>query len=290
MQFIVALLLFLFTSCNNTTVPSSSIPPKILDTDQASNKVSTIVAEGNTIETRFSPLPNYERVSTTHNYATYLRNLRLLPDKSLVKYYNGDTKSNFDVYAAVIDHEIGSKNLHQCADAIMRIQADYYYQNGAYDKIHFNLTNGFRVDYTKWQSGYRVKVKGNSTNWYKATTADSSYATYWKYLEFIFTYAGTLSLSKELVPVSIHEMQIGDVFIQGGSPGHAVLVMDMIVNKEGNKAYLLGQSYMPAQQMQILLNPKSQENSPWYILDENTTIPTPEWTFDSTQLMRFKND
>ena len=49
----------------------------------------------------------------------------------------------------------------------------------------------------------------------------------------------------------VTSMQIGDVLIQGGSPGHAVIVVDMAENPAtGEKLYLLAQSYMPAQDIQ----------------------------------------
>jgi len=42
-----------------------------------------------------------------------------------------------------------------------------------------------------------------------------------------------------LESVSIKNMNIGDVFIVGGSPGHAVIVVDMAVNSDGEKIFLL---------------------------------------------------
>ena len=74
-------------------------------------------------------------------------------------------------------------------------------------------------------------------------------------------------------------MQPGDVFIKGGSPGHAVIVVDMAVNSSGKKIFLLAQSYMPAQDIHILNNPMSPEFSPWYELNDNSLIYTPEWVF-----------
>ncbi len=136
----------------------------------------------------------------------------------------------------------------------MRLRAEYLWQNKQYKEIHFNLTNGFRVDYERWRKGGRVKVTGNRTELVQSAAASDSYAVFWKYLEFVFTYAGTLSLSKELEPRALADMQIGDVFIQGGSPGHAVIVVDMAVNDSGKKVFLLAQSYMPAQQIQVLRN------------------------------------
>ena len=108
-------------------------------------------------------------------------------------------------------------------------------------------------------------------------------------MELLFTYAGTLSLAKELPSVPINNMQIGDVLIQGGSPGHAVLVIDMATNPHNKeKVFLLAQSYMPAQETQILKNP-AHPNNPWYRLNDITDqITTPEWTFTVDDLKRFE--
>ena len=85
-------------------------------------------------------------------------------------------------------------------------------------------------------------------------------------------------------------MQIGDVFIKGGFPGHAVIVVDMAINPKNNqKLMLLAQSYMPAQELQILLNPSISSNNKvcWYAINSLPTLETPEWTFKSSELKRF---
>ena len=103
-------------------------------------------------------------------------------------------------------------------------------------------------------------------------------------------YAGTASLSKELQSIRKIDMKIGDVIIRGGHPGHAVLVVDMAKNPQtGEKLFLLAQSYMPAQETQILNNLMDKNLSPWYRLDDSHDIFTPEWTFSKTDLKRFKN-
>jgi hypothetical protein len=99
-------------------------------------------------------------------------------------------------------------------------------------------------------------------------------------MDMVFAYSGTLSLEKELISVSIDNMSIGDVFIVGGSPGHAVIVVDMAVNSLGEKIFLLAQSYMPAQQTQLLINPMDDDISPWYSLKGKEKLITPEWTFE----------
>lgn len=243
----------------------------------------------NTIQQRFQLPKGFvreEESKTSFDY--FLRNLPLKPLGSNVLYFDGTTKPNRNVYEAVVDLPIGKQDLHQCADAVMRLRADYFYSQKQYDKIHFNFTNGFRADFSKWAAGYRIAIKGNKTSWIKTAKPSDSYETYWKYLEKVFMYAGTASLEKELKPINALDIKIGDVFIKGGFPGHAVIVVDMAVNPKNNqKIMLLAQSYMPAQEIQILKNPNNSSLSPWYAVDFGTSLQTPEWTFSSSQLKRF---
>ena len=185
--------------------------------------------------------------------------------------------------------EIGTSDLQQCADAIMRLRAEYLWHGKRYDEIHFNFTNGFRADYSTWAKGYRISVKGNEVKWYKATDEDYGYTTFRKYMNIVFSYAGTASLSRELKPVPLSDLQVGDIFIIGGHPGHAMLVVDMAVDGKGNKAILVAQSYMPAQDIHIVTNLSDTVSSPWYIISQDTKeFNFPEDYFDSSHIKRFK--
>lgn len=254
------------------------------------NNVVKSKLSGNTIQQRFQPPLGFMREEESKTSFTYfLRNLSLKPIGSNVLYYDGTVKYNRNVYEAVVNLPIGKQDLHQCADAVMRLRADYFYSQKQFDKIHFNFTNGFRVDFSKWIEGYRIAVKGNKTSWVKTAKPSDNYETYWKYLETVFMYAGTASLEKELTTIKISDVKIGDVFIKGGFPGHAVIVVDVAMNPKTNqKIMLLAQSYMPAQELQILKNPNSSSLNPWYATDFGTILKTPEWSFSSTQLKRFK--
>jgi hypothetical protein len=265
------------------TTNENVVSAEVLD-----NEYQPINESGRTIAERFNPPSGFERVKEGDNsFTSYLQNLPLKPHNTVVQYYDGGFKSA-DVYDAVVDLEIGDRDLHQCADAVMRLRAEYLWKNKQYDKIHFNFTNGFRVDYSKWREGYRIKVRGNNVGWVKSAQPSDSYKTFWKYMEIIFSYAGTLSLEKELKPVEYSKMKVGDVLIQGGSPGHAIIVVDMAVNPDsGKKVYLLAQSYMPAQEIQILKNENHGANSPWYELNDSYAVLTPEWDFYTTDLKRF---
>ena len=263
---------------------------KVVATQEVKPRINIINKEGTVLAERFNVPKGYRRIEAEDgSFGRYLRNLELKPHGSKVMFYNGSTKENRGVYEAVVNMDIGKKNLQQCADAIMRLRGEYLYGRGDYDEIHFNFTNGFRVDYSKWIEGYRVKINGNNTSYIKKSQKSNTYNDFRNYMELIFMYAGTLSLSKELEDVDLENMQIGDVFIQGGSPGHAVIVVDMAVgNKSDKKLFMLAQSYMPAQDIQILANPKDDDMSPWYPLEDVERIVTPEWTFNKDNLKRFR--
>lgn len=245
-----------------------------------------------TIAERITPPEGYVRTEVTaHSFAAYLRRLPLLPEGSKVLLYNGQTKGNQLAAHAVVDLDIGKRDLQQCADAVIRLRAEYLYGQKQYSAIHFNFTNGFNAEYTKWAKGNRIRVNGNTVSWYPSKGEDYSYKTFRSYLDMVFSYAGTASLSRELAPADYTDMQIGDVFIQGGHPGHAVIVVDMAVHpKTKKKVFLLAQSYMPAQHIHILTNPVDWKQSPWYELadPDEGKVYTPEWIFNKKDLKRFK--
>lgn len=188
-----------------------------------------------------------------------------------------------------MSYDVGNKDLQQCADAVMRLRAEYLYKTKQFDALHFNFTSGFKADYSKWRNGYHIAVKGNNVSWIKTTKESTSYHSFREYLIVVFTYAGTASLTKELKQITLSQMQIGDVFIKGGSPGHAVIVVDMAKNPKTNKkVFMIAQSYMPAQDIHILINASKSSISPWYDLVETASeVQTPEWTFEGNQLKRF---
>ncbi|HMQ67834.1 MAG TPA: DUF4846 domain-containing protein [Ignavibacteria bacterium] len=258
--------------------------------DKNDNKREFINPSGKNILTRFITPEGYQRInSDTGSFGYYLQHFSLKKDGSKVYHYDGTEKANREIHAAVLDIDAGNKDLQQCADAIIRLRAEYLYEKNDFADIHFNFTNGFSADYDKWAEGYRIKVNGNKSSWYFSGEKDYSYGTFKNYLEMVFSYAGTISLSKELKSISENELSAGDVFIYGGSPGHAVLVVDVAADDKGQKIFLLAQSYMPAQDIHILVNPENKYLSPWYDLKDSDKLYTPEWTFDKTSLKRFQD-
>lgn len=286
-KLITGFIFFAFlTSCGQTT-NNVFKGATIVGSNEQSIKIDSAAK---TIVTRFHPPAGYERKAyekSTFQY--YLSNFPLKPVNAKVYYFNGELKPNTGVYASVLNIDVGNKDLQQCADAVMRLRAEYLYGQKRFNEIHFNFTNGFRVDYFKWAEGNRIKISGNKTSWYKAKEIDYSYKAFKEYLEIVFTYAGTLSLSKELKTIPLDSIQVGDVFITGGSPGHAVIVVDVSVNiKNGKRVFMIAQSYMPAQSIHLLVNENNKNLSPWYDLEQTDKLYSPEWTFEKSDLKRFQ--
>jgi hypothetical protein len=283
-MFFIAIPVFLiFIVCNHNqsfTNLNQNIPVKSQD---------IINPEGKTIFERIRVPDGFERIPLDEkSFGFYLHNLPLKPHGTDVFLYNGEIKSN-KVHVAVIDMEIGSLDIQQCADAVIRLKSEYLYARKLYGLIHYNFTNGFRADYAKWALGYRIDVKRNQVKWIKLAEISYEYKVFRQYLDVIFTYAGTYSLAQEMVSVTYRDIQPGDVIIRGGSPGHAVIVVDVALNKStGQKIFLLAQSYMPAQDIHVLKNPSDPKLSPWYEVNlTSETISTPEWEFKAEELRRF---
>ena len=138
--------------------------------------------------------------------------------------------------------------------------------------------------------GLRPHIENNNVSWLQTEQLQNNYILFKEYLETVFMYSGSYSLKKELIPVNNMKMiNIGDVFIHGGFPGHAIIVLDMSISKENNQiAVLLAQSYMPAQDIHILVNENNPDMNPWYLVGQGEQLYTPEWTFNWSDLYKFK--
>lgn len=207
-----------------------------------------------TLQSRFAPPPGAARVAVTAgSFGAWLRALPLLPSGSAVHLFDGRLKPRQDVHAAVVELDVGPRDLQQCADAVMRLRAEYLFSVGR--PIAFHPDPG-KPRALEWSGGERRAFE--------------------KYLVRVFADAGTASLAAEL-PRAHGPIQPGEVLIEGGYPGHAVLVLD-VAERDGRRFVLLGQSYMPAQQFHVLRNLDDAALSPWYDAAALAAgLRTPEW-------------
>jgi len=217
--------------------------------------------------TRFKTPAGYTQQKVAPgSFAEWLQKLPLKPTGTHTKTYNGEIARTDIETAAVVDISVGKQDLQQCADAVMRLRGEYLYQAKRYKEISFNFVSGFKCDYIHYANGYRY----HNDHWVLQAKKDYGYPAFMRYMELVFSYAGTLSLEKELHKVADpNELKAGDVFIHGGSPGHCFIVMDVVENSQHKKQFLLAQSFMPAQNLQVL---QYDQGRCWFTMDIITNI------------------
>jgi hypothetical protein len=250
---------------------------------------SLINIEGQTIESRFVTPSGYSRIPVDkRSYTAYLRSLQLLPHGSLVKYYDGTPKPNDDIYVAVVAIDVGLEDLQQAPEVCIRLRGEYLFRQQQYNKIAFSISNHKLISYVSWVEGLKLVIDGKAY-WTKSPTDVNRYATFKRYLEFIFTYGDIETLLDDVQRSTLKQILPGDMFIQITRPGHVVLVMDVAENATtGDRVFLLAQSYKPAQSLHVLVNPNNTELSPWYsVTDIDDKITTPEFIFYRRDLRRF---
>ena len=185
-----------------------------------------------------------------------------LKESKTVYLFNGSKKLNQQAQFAVLDISVGNKDLQQCADAVMRLRAEYLFTANKFESISFADNEGGVYLFSQPYSREHLHT----------------------YLQKVFGMCGSASLSKQLRPATIETIKPGDVFIRGGFPGHAAIVMDVAANAEGKRIFMLAQSHMPAQDIHVLANPMDKNLSPWYEVNDNNEIVTPEYVFKRNEL------
>jgi hypothetical protein len=201
--------------------------------------------------------------------------------------HSGLPKRNQGAHVLVTDLDVGPQDLQQCADAVIRLRAEYLWGAGRADDVCFRFTRGDLATWARWRDGWRPRMHDNAVRWERSAPPALDRANFRSYLDTVFTFAGTSSLSRELTtPTARDHILPGDVLIEPGFPGHAVVVLDVAEDRQGRRIYLLGQSYMPAQQLHVLKAPGSSL-SPWYEADPRGPVATPEWRFPEHSWRRF---
>lgn len=225
------------------------------------------------------------------SFGAWLRGLPLLPANSPVLLYTGETKPNQAAHHRVVDLDVGDRDLQQCADAVMRLRVEYLWSAERRAAIAFKLTDGTPWDLPSYLGGTRLKLVGKRAERQPGSPRAATRETLRGYMRTLFTYAGTASIAAELPRRELAGLTAGDVLVQGGFPGHAVLVLDLAEDDRGARYVLLGQSYMPAQQFHVLKNPSDPALSPWYRADALAAgMMTPEWgPFTERDLRRFRD-
>ena len=241
----------------------------------------------NTLKERLLLPKGFTREITNENtWQHFIQNQALEKYGSPILRYDGTRISDQIHHVGTLKYDVGEKDLQQCADALIRLRAEYLFGQKRYSEIGFNFTSGDHFSWKSYTEGIRPLINGNSVKFIKRAPENmlNSYSDFRQYLDIIYNYAGTISLSKELKDgQSNTELNIGDLIITPGSPGHTVMIADKI-SKGKDKRYALIEGFTPAQTIHIL----SVNGNPWFNIKPEAIIETPRYTFQNAVIKRFE--
>lgn len=204
-------------------------------------------AQQKTIKAEY-PLPSgYSRVEYSKgSYAEFIQTMPLKGDKT-IKAASGSiiTNSLYKIWGVVDIPLLFKSDIEQCADYSMRLWAEYHKKNNKLNELYL-------FDY----SGNRVYFKNQKKD-FKG------------FLQNAFAYSNSSSIKRGCKTVSEKELQPGDMFVQNetGGIGHVSVIVDVCKNSKGEKLYLVGYSFMPAQEFHIEKAQTGYGIEGWFTLD-----------------------
>ncbi len=246
--------------------------------------------EGSSVVERILPPQNFQRkIYAEGSFQRYIQDYPLKPYGAKVVNFDGNDYVYQGGHVGVFTLPVPQNGLQQCADALIRIRAEYLWEQNRKDEIGFNFTSGHYCSWTKYAEGYRPIINGNQVTFHKTASDDASESNFYRYLNLIFMYSGTQSLYDELTRVnSISEVEVGDMLIYPGSPGHVILVADVAEDASGRKLFIFAQGNTPAQTVHLLKNPNDLGLSPWYEIEIGQYLEIPTYYFNEVKFVRFK--
>lgn len=246
----------------------------------------TRLLAADTVHERF-PAPDgfvsvdVDALGVAGSFGAYLRALPLLPTGTPVTAFDGRVV-DAPWARAVVDLDVGSKDLQQCADTAIRLWAEHRFASRTADSFVVHATSGDPLPWKRYAAGERPVVVKNKVTWQKKAAPSSSHETFRRYLDDVFMWAGSRSLAKDTVAVDM--LQPGDLLVTGGSPGHVLVILD-VATRAGSPAreqrLLIGQGFMPAQRFHVL---------GWFGVDDDGGVTVPSWPapFPREARRRFK--
>ncbi len=176
----------------------------------------------------------------------YLQRLPLKRDHTILDYRGLPVRNPVYSVLAVVDAPLLFKvNLEQCADWCMRFWTDYHQANNRLERL-------FLFDY----SGNRQRFAGSGRQLRS-------------FLKAAMEHSNSYSLKRGCIEIGEKDLLPGDMIVQNrsGGIGHVSMIVDVCENSSKRRLYLIGYSFMPAQQFHIELARADYGEGGWFSLD-----------------------
>jgi hypothetical protein len=230
-----------------------------------------------TLEARFPAPPGYARVKVeAGSFAEWLRSLPMAAEGTPARSFDGTESlaADDDYLAGVVAIDVGSSDLQQSSDVIVRLHAEYLWSRGERDQISYLSATKLNMPLSRWEKGQRLIPNGANVFWaVKSKPADVDHAEFRKYLDAIFNWANSTSLSARSARVADpKDLVAGDFFLQSQPPNHVAVVLDLAEKPSGERVALLGQARNPAESIHVVRPGKA---TPWFSVRPPVPVLTP---------------
>ncbi len=200
-----------------------------------------------------------------NSFPDFVQNLPLKPEPTLWTYKKENIIRRYDTIAVLDIPLMFKDDLEQCADYSMRIWAEYHKQNRSLNRLYLFDYNGNRKSFS--ESGL----------------------SYSSFLRKAFASSNSYSLKKGGRTVPENELRPGDLFVQNetGGIGHVSMILDSAQDRQGKRFFLIGFSFMPAQEMHIEKAPKKFGSRGWFTYSGFLSHLEESYPYGNSVLRRF---
>jgi len=217
--------------------------------------------------------PGYERFPSAkmNVFMAWITNLPLRPFSNPVVRWDKQILMKADSISGVIDVGVISTN-QKDADLPLQLAMEFLRVAGALADFPIILRPADTVNFGKWLNGKYTTGGKDRLNYTPGEKREISETEFYRYLEFVMRRMENKNLLLNLAAVNEKDIHPGDLFIQfrkgdADSIGHAAMIFDVALNKEGDVMLLAGWGGIPARNFAIY-RPLPISERKWFTLDE----------------------
>lgn len=211
---------------------------------------------------------SYTRIKYNKNsYSNWIKNLSL-KNKNEIKLFTGKKLQNnyYNVFAVINKKLLFKKDVEQCADFAMRFWADYHKEKNKLNELYLFNYPGKKKFFRNSKKSFR------------------------KFLNYSMSYSNSYSLKKGCKIINVNDIKPGDMIVQNetGGIGHVSIVLDVCIKNNSEKLYLIGFSFMPAQEFHIEKADSRYGRGGWFSLEGYIRFLNNNYPYGKPVFRRFK--
>jgi len=221
-------------------------------------------------------LPGYTVFADeAESWTEWLRLLPLAAPGTPVRNHRGEivVPGDDEHLAAVVAIDIGTQDLQQSADVILRLYAEWRWW---IDDLHMLYLSDTQVELPlqKWAAGERLAASDGKPAWVRQPEpkAKLEYADFRAYLDSVFPWSDSQALLAESIPLDPEKLAPGSFFLHEGHPAQVLIVLDVATAPDGKRAMLLAQALNPAENLHVI---RPNRDSVWFPvrIDQPVRVP-----------------